>query len=636
MGYKEKLDEPAQKASKSAKTDPHTSFIRGLQRLQEALLNKTSAHRAMWSESLGGWVDCDYGRIGQVVDEYFKTIKAMGITHVIDKRSVADTLSPEEVALVLRSMVRTIAYGKAAGRDAMIQMSYKGFNVVLTKRGGNNFVITAVGSISSERTSSARLGMPSPLPVTLDARYNKYYAGGRDRNVSELVEIIAKNKLLFKDGEENLRKASKGTANRNNSEQNVRNVVNGLNKTWTVSTTKQLIDSGKVVICGSNEEFIEQVARDEAATGEVTYEEAKEGILKNGFALGTNGLYSSRTGKIYLNGENIDENEAGATLAHELAVHALKDSQFRDLVKEMEKRIRELAVEGLNSKNLNEKKFWRGVISHLYQTGFISREDNILFNGRGISAEELLNSLDKLGQEELLAYFMTEHTKLHGVSKSSAFSRLLKIFEQVKETFMRLLGVSRLNSRQVADVLTEASRVLAEEGSKVSHKRDASEPVRKASFAGPKGMANNPVVMANKKVAEQMSGQGLSEREIKAATGWEKGVDGKWRYERPDLKVKKNLNPDVVKRLFSGDSSLTLKDIFDAPEIFKEYPELANYSIRLGVDPHTIASLGSADVNGVHNAIAESVTLNPALMLGAYPKAKAAVEKLFDLHQYTT
>lgn len=59
-----KFGKSTRHASKSAKTDPETSRIRGLQRLQEALENRTSAHRAMWSKpismwspSLNGWVD---------------------------------------------------------------------------------------------------------------------------------------------------------------------------------------------------------------------------------------------------------------------------------------------------------------------------------------------------------------------------------------------------------------------------------------------------------------------------------------------------------------------------------------------------------------------------------------------------
>lgn len=183
------------KPSKSAVTDPETSRIRGLQRLQEALENKTSAHRAMWSSALNGWVDFDYGKIGNYIG-YTKNYdtKGMGTSHIVDKRSVFDKQTPEQVARTLRGMIKAVAYGEDSISKGKISLKYNGMEVYLSKKGGNNYVITSYGKDSSEVWPSGQLSHTGQIKTS---------AVARDQNLSELVKIIAEQKLLFKGEEEN-------------------------------------------------------------------------------------------------------------------------------------------------------------------------------------------------------------------------------------------------------------------------------------------------------------------------------------------------------------------------------------------------------------------------------------------------
>ena len=94
------------------------------------------------------------------------------------------------------------------------------------------------------------------------------------------------------------------------------------------------------------------------------------------------------------------------------------------------------------------------------------------------------------------------------------------------------------------------------------------------SLAGERGAAaadkaeERTIRMDNLYVAKDMEKNKKKAKTIKAATGWERGADGKWRYEMPDV-VLRDPKEWVNKK------TLTLSDIVEKPnDLFKEYPEL--------------------------------------------------------------
>ena len=104
-------------------------------------------------------------------------------------------------------------------------------------------------------------------------------------------------------------------------------------------------------------------------------------------------------------------------------------------------------------------------------------------------------------------------------------------------------------------------------------------------FIGEKGAANLDLAeeattrLNNLAVAREME---LAERDAKAikmATGWERGADGKWRYEQDDSQIIfkfADQRYDVYEqRTFDG----YLKNIMYDADLFNAYPELPNYKV---------------------------------------------------------
>jgi hypothetical protein len=94
-------------------------------------------------------------------------------------------------------------------------------------------------------------------------------------------------------------------------------------------------------------------------------------------------------------------------------------------------------------------------------------------------------------------------------------------------------------------------------------------------------------------LARKMRDSYVDPHVIKVATGWETGVDGQWRFERPDFKYKKKgltkfTNEYGETRLAAkatktstGIYTVKLADIIDDKKLFKEYPGLQNATIVL-------------------------------------------------------
>lgn len=87
-------------------------------------------------------------------------------------------------------------------------------------------------------------------------------------------------------------------------------------------------------------------------------------------------------------------------------------------------------------------------------------------------------------------------------------------------------------------------------------------------------------------------------RKIKLATGWERGVDGKWRYETPDFEYAPPEN-------FEEGKNYSLSEILKDDELFAAYPRLKELKFRLESHPDEYGSgwFGSNEIviNTAHN-----------------------------------
>ena len=134
-------------------------------------------------------------------------------------------------------------------------------------------------------------------------------------------------------------------------------------------------------------------------------------------------------------------------------------------------------------------------------------------------------------------------------------------------------------------------------------------------FAGEKGAVEADKAeektyrMDNLKVAEEMERGKKDAKAIKLATGWERGADGKWRYEMPDAKIKdmKDIGGGHIVKRFDDDmlwNGGKLSNVIDAPELFKAYPQLKDVRIE------TDAIMNDMPSNGEYNAKTNTITIH--------------------------
>lgn len=135
------------------------------------------------------------------------------------------------------------------------------------------------------------------------------------------------------------------------------------------------------------------------------------------------------------------------------------------------------------------------------------------------------------------------------------------------------------------------------------------------SLAGERGAAaadkaeERTFRMDNLSVARKMEEEKKDAKAIKMATGWERGADGKWRYEMPDAMIKDTMDVGgghIVKRyeddmLWNGGK---LSKVIDAPELFKAYPQLKDVRIE------TDAIMNDMPSNGEYNAKTNTITIH--------------------------
>ena len=147
--------------------------------------------------------------------------------------------------------------------------------------------------------------------------------------------------------------------------------------------------------------------------------------------------------------------------------------------------------------------------------------------------------------------------------------------------------------------LEEAGRIMHSVPVTDEMKESVMEGQLMFSFMGRKGAANldkarhETWLLDNLDRAIQNEGK-FDAKTLKAATGWERGADGKWRHEEPDDVT---LRKDKVEELYSNalfndqmhqqgkyerkDANCKLSELIDAPQLFRAYPQLANVKVNV-------------------------------------------------------
>ena len=146
-------------------------------------------------------------------------------------------------------------------------------------------------------------------------------------------------------------------------------------------------------------------------------------------------------------------------------------------------------------------------------------------------------------------------------NEEDAFGSLADLIKQGLEEDAVLEGE---RDAKVGDIVEEVGEVLG----------------IRYSLIGEKGAANldaaeeATIRLENLDLARELESIGKAPISIKMATGWERGADGKWRYEIPDVRIK-----DPAEWIEK--KSLKLADILvNAEDIFTAYPDFRNIKIK--------------------------------------------------------
>ena len=196
------------------------------------------------------------------------------------------------------------------------------------------------------------------------------------------------------------------------------------------------------------------------------------------------------------------------------------------------------------------------------------------------SIQELLNGLIKQGRS---------------LAEAESVIRDWGLYKEMDSKYQNLMGIRKqlneLRSGKVAD--GERFSLIGKKGAEaLDHAEEVS------------------IRLDNLNVARQMEGAKKDAKAIKMATGWERGADGKWRYEIADSKLNDMMNVDGKGKMVKRNkedmlwTSGKLGEVVVAPELFKAYPKLKD--VRLETD----SIMNNLPSNGEYNAKTNTITIH--------------------------
>ena len=322
------------------------------------------------------------------------------------------------------------------------------------------------------------------------------------------------------------------------------------------------------------------------------------------------------------------ENPLVQVLGHEVAhgVKRMDGGKFKALQK--------AAMEVVGEKEWNERIEKKRKLN-AYAEGKLAEEVTCDIVGEALNDKDALKRLAESlrGERGILArlrdavvgmveYFKNRGDK-DGVRRMKAADKLLAEFEgalkegvapeQVKpEGIERSVRESRsekteltAEERELRDNLVERMRKggldVVTDSEEMQRVIDTENERTRNMFVGEKGATEADKAeevstrLDNLSVARRMEEAKKDAKTIKMATGWERGSDGKWRYETSDIKPKPFEE-------WMNKKNLKLGDIIDSDSgLFEMYPELKDFKVTRGKGKSTNAAiytgLGKIEIN---------------------------------------
>lgn len=87
----------------------------------------------------------------------------------------------------------------------------------------------------------------------------------------------------------------------------------------------------------------------------------------------------------------------------------------------------------------------------------------------------------------------------------------------------------------------------------------------------------SPKIRADLRTAMEMEASGAVADTVFLATGWERGIDGRWRY---DLIDDVSIDKQKLREMLNEGTSARLQDTFNSPQLFEAYPQLKEIVVK--------------------------------------------------------
>lgn len=274
-------------------------------------------------------------------------------------------------------------------------------------------------------------------------------------------------------------------------------------------------------------------------------------------------VYDPASGKVHLIAERITPSRAAKVAFHEVAVHkGLREAMGDHYGLFLEKIGKDFAREIEDFRNSS-----RG------QAYSFASDAEVIEEFLANVGEDLVNGADRTLIDRI-------------IDALRKFLRKFPKFSQLRYTQRELENIILASADQIR---TKSGRFNTDAA--VQKLSDESAEGR-FSIIGEEGAANLDRYLAqnnlgNLRTAKEMLDAGKDAKTIKLATGWEKGGDGKWRMEIPDVKLKTVghfMDGEEYERTLwdiTHSTNGTLEEYFDAPELFAAYPELKDINFKI-------------------------------------------------------
>ena len=187
--------------------------------------------------------------------------------------------------------------------------------------------------------------------------------------------------------------------------------------------------------------------------------------------------------------------------------------------------------------------------------------------------------------------------KINGIYQPTEFHKSSNITEE----YTKYNKGGKKVSRKSEDTKFEEKNVSSSAGAIPKVAKVEVSPVRKKQIIGENAELSKNV-RDNLSVARDMAKVKESPKKIRLATGWERGADGKWRYEINDIDL------DKIKY----DTQQTIGDVLEGQELLKLYPSLKDVTVKFTKGNNSLIGrlLGEKKGTGFYSMNAIGISAN--------------------------